>query len=49
VVSRHDIGRGIRQGPLIVEEFDATIVIPPDAVASRDAIGSVVVELGSAA
>jgi N-methylhydantoinase A len=49
VVSRHDIGRAIRQGPLIVEEFDATIVIPPDAVVSRDAIGSVVVELGSAA
>jgi N-methylhydantoinase A len=34
-----------RRGPLIIEEFDATIVVPPDAAAHLDAIGNIVLEL----
>jgi N-methylhydantoinase A len=32
------------QGPLIIEEFDATCVIPPDARAALDAHGNIVIE-----
>jgi N-methylhydantoinase A len=35
-----------RLGPLIVEEYDATCVVPPGAAASLDAGGNIVVELG---
>ncbi len=35
-----------RSGPLIIEEYDATCVIPPGARASLDAGGNIVVELG---
>ena len=34
-----------REGPCIVEEYDATCVIPPDARASLDGYGNIVVEL----
>ena len=36
-----------REGPTIVEEYDATCVIPPGARAALDAHGNIVVELGS--
>jgi N-methylhydantoinase A len=35
-----------RSGPLIVEEYDATCVIPPGARAELDAGGNILVELG---
>jgi N-methylhydantoinase A len=34
-----------RQGPCIIEEYDATCVVPPGAQASLDAIGSILIEL----
>jgi N-methylhydantoinase A len=34
-----------RSGPVIVEEYDATCVIPPGATAELDAGGNVVIEL----
>ena len=34
-----------REGPCIVEEYDATCVIPPDARASLDGYGNIVIEL----
>ena len=34
------------QGPLIVEEFDATCVVPPGATATLDAHGNIVIEVG---
>jgi N-methylhydantoinase A len=46
IVSRQAVGREARPGPLIVDEFDATIVVPPDARVWRDAAGSIVMELG---
>lgn len=47
------IGRGAlssewRPGPFIVEEFDATCVVPPDARGCRDARGNIVLELTGA-
>ena len=34
-------------GPLIVEEYDATCVVPPGARASLDGFGNIVVEMGA--
>ncbi len=36
-----------RQGPLIIEEYEGTTVVPPGASASRDALGNVNVVFGS--
>jgi N-methylhydantoinase A len=44
IVDRGALGPSCRQGPLIIEEFDATIVVPPDAKAHKDAIGCIVLE-----
>ena len=45
VVSRSALTPNRRRGPLVVEEFDATIVVPPDASVHLDAIGNIVLEL----
>ena len=34
-----------RQGPLLIDEYDSTIVVPPDATAQVDEAGNVVMEL----
>jgi N-methylhydantoinase A len=34
-----------RQGPCIVEEYDATVVIPPDSKAELDAYGNILIDL----
>jgi N-methylhydantoinase A len=44
VLQRADLGAG-RAGPLIVEEYDATCVVPPGARAALDAGGNIVIEL----
>ena len=44
VVTRGDL-RGGRTGPLIVEEYDATCLVPPGARADLDAGGNIVIEL----
>jgi N-methylhydantoinase A len=44
VLSRADLASG-RSGPLIVEEYDATCVVPPDARAERDGAGNIVIIL----
>ena len=44
IVDRGAVGAAARQGPLIIEEFDATIVVPPDATVHKDAIGCIVLE-----
>jgi N-methylhydantoinase A len=45
VVRRSDLAMP-RSGPLIVEEYDATCVVPPGARAGLDAGGNIVIELG---
>jgi N-methylhydantoinase A len=44
VIGRADLGAG-RDGPLIVEEYDATCLVPPGARAERDAAGNIVIVL----
>jgi N-methylhydantoinase A len=46
IVSRQAVNGNATPGPLIIDEFDATIVVPPDATVRRDAAGSIVMELG---
>jgi N-methylhydantoinase A len=44
VLSRADLATG-RAGPLIVEEYDSTCVVPPGAHVERDATGNIVITL----
>ncbi|HEY3057432.1 MAG TPA: hydantoinase/oxoprolinase family protein [Chloroflexota bacterium] len=32
-------------GPLVVEEYDATVVVPPGCTAARDALGNIIIEV----
>ncbi|MBI3977815.1 MAG: hydantoinase/oxoprolinase family protein [Chloroflexi bacterium] len=48
VVGRSDLTAEPRPGPLIVEEYDATTVVPPGCAAWRDAWNNIVVEIGGA-
>jgi N-methylhydantoinase A len=47
ILRRSDLALA-RVGPLIIEEYDATCVIPPGAKASLDAGGNIVIELAGA-
>ena len=44
VLSRADLGAA-RAGPLVIEEYDATCVVPPGAQAEVDAAGNLVIRL----
>ena len=44
MLSRADLATG-RTGPLIVEEYDTTCVVPPGAHAERDSAGNIVITL----
>lgn len=46
ICARGDLGETWRQGPLLVEEFDSTTVIPPGARARRIAWDTIEIELG---
>ena len=46
VLARADLGAG-RTGPLIVEEYDATCLVPPGARAELDAAGNIVITLAT--
>jgi N-methylhydantoinase A len=45
VLARSALCSRRRRGPLIIEEFDATVVVPADAVVHLDSIGNIVLEL----
>ena len=45
VVARAAMAREPTPGPLIVEEYDSTVVVPPGATVSRDAFGNLVLTL----
>jgi N-methylhydantoinase A len=45
IIDRPDLATP-REGPCIVEEYDATCVVPPGARASLDAHGNIVIDLG---
>jgi len=46
ILRRSDLSPTAHAGPLIIEEYDATCVVPPGARASLDAGGNIVIELG---
>ena len=45
VVPRSALASEPRRGPLIIEEFDATILVPAHAAVHLDAIGNIVLDL----
>jgi N-methylhydantoinase A len=45
VVPRSALTSAPRRGPLIIEEFDATILVPAHASVHLDAIGNIVLDL----
>ena len=44
IIRRRDLSRR-RAGPLIIEEYDATCVVPPGAVAELGSAGSILITL----
>jgi N-methylhydantoinase A len=45
VVGRSAIARAPMAGPLVVEEYDSTVVVPPGATVHRDPFGNLVLTL----
>ena len=46
VVGRFDVTADWRPGPLLIEEYDSTTVVPPDARVRRAAWETLEIELG---
>jgi N-methylhydantoinase A len=46
ILARDALDARLRAGPLIVEEYEGTTVVPPDCAARLDAAGNIVIELG---
>jgi N-methylhydantoinase A len=45
VLRRDSLTTEATPGPLIVEEYDATVVVPPGCNATRDALGNILIEV----
>ncbi len=45
VIDRAALDRTPRQGPLIIEEYEGTSVVPPDCTARLDAVGNIIIAL----
>ena len=45
MIRRATLTASPRQGPLIVEDYEGTTVVPPDAIATLDDHGNIVIEL----
>ena len=45
VLLRSALGAGPRRGPFIVEEYEGTTVVPPDAAAHLDAAGNIAIDI----
>jgi N-methylhydantoinase A len=45
VLRRGHLGRAPMAGPLIIEEYDATVVVPPDWTAALDQLANIVLEV----
>jgi N-methylhydantoinase A len=48
VLSRGVLNGTLRAGPLIVEEYEGTTVVPPNCAARLDDAGNIVIEVGAA-
>jgi N-methylhydantoinase A len=48
ILSRQDLARRTIDGPLVVEEFDTTVVVPPGWAASLDELGNIALDASNA-
>jgi N-methylhydantoinase A len=48
VVERGQIGEHERAGPIVIEDFDGTTAVPPDAQVKRDRLNNIVITTGEA-
>ena len=46
VIGREDLAERPRPGPLLIDEYDATTLVPPDCPAHLDAHGNIVIDTG---
>jgi N-methylhydantoinase A len=46
VITRQELEGTSRRGPLVIEEYDATCLVPPDAIASLDVHGNIDIQIG---
>jgi len=47
VIGRQDLDATARLGPLLVDEYDATTLVPPGGSAHLDAHGNIVIHTGA--
>ena len=45
VITRSDLNAKAEEGPMIIEEYEGTVVVPPDCKARIDTQGNVIIEL----
>ena len=41
------LARSSQSGPIVIEEYEGTVVVPPDCLAFRDGYGNIVIDLPS--
>ena len=46
ILRRHDLTASPRPGPAIIEEYEGTSVVPPDATVHRDGFDNIVIDYG---
>ena len=46
IIARGALGPELRAGPMIIEEYEGTTVVPPDCAARLDKSGNIVIEVG---
>jgi N-methylhydantoinase A len=47
VIGRGDLNGSHRQGPLVIEEYDSTTLVPPNSAARLDEMGNIIVEVNA--
>ena len=48
-LARASVGRVPLPGPLVIESYDTTIVVPPRCSVRADAVGNIIIDLEEAA
>jgi N-methylhydantoinase A len=47
LLTRHELRSGLHEGPLIIEEYDATCVVPPGCSVHVDDAGNIDIRVGT--
>jgi N-methylhydantoinase A len=47
ILSRSDLNTVPRHGPIVIDEYDATVVVPPDCAASLDQWNNIIIDVVS--